>query len=269
MKAKKNYKDNFVGLTPKEYKKLENRHKKVLETIAKYKFNKILDIGCGDGGFSALLGKACGAREVYGVEISEKGVEMANKNGVKALKCDIDEENLPFEDAYFDAVFAGEVIEHLFDPDHFLNEIHRVLKVDGIFVLSTPNLASLYNRFALLFGFMPFPLSGSARVNIGRIYEPGCQQNIQLGSSVITRSSWYGNIPKNAQSLSHIRVQTLNSLKNLLKLHKFNIFEIKGVSADLPTLRGFKKLLKLVERITTTFPSISYRRVVVCQKIGT
>lgn len=38
MKAKKNYNGKFVGLTPKEYEKLKDRHKKVLEIFSKYKF---------------------------------------------------------------------------------------------------------------------------------------------------------------------------------------------------------------------------------------
>jgi len=56
---------------------------------------------------------------VYAVEISERGVEEASKKGIKAFRLDVDVEDLPFKDEFFDAVFAGEVMEHLFDPDHF------------------------------------------------------------------------------------------------------------------------------------------------------
>ena len=144
--SKKKYVEKFVGLTPKSYEELSDRHRKVLEVLSRYKFERLLDIGCGDGNFTALVGKACGAKEVYGVDISEKGVEMAKKNGIKAFRVDVDEGIYRLRINYFDAVLSLEVIEHLFDPDHYLDEIYRVLKPNGIFVLSILNLASYINR---------------------------------------------------------------------------------------------------------------------------
>ena len=204
-----------------------------------------MDIGCGDGNFTMLMAKSLGAKEIYGVDISEKGVEMARKKGVKAFKIDVDEENLPFNDNYFDVVTALEVIEHLFDPDHFLEEVYRVLKPNGIFILSTPNLAAIHNRIALLFGYQPFPMGVSARINIGRIYEPDSEH---------------------PQSLDHVRVFTLRSLKELLKIHKFEILEIKGSCAMLPENMMFKRLFKALDKFFTLFPSLSYRVILVCSK---
>ena len=230
---------------PREYDELEDRHKKVLEIFSKYKFDRILDVGCGDGNFSVLLAKACKAKEVYGIEISEKGVELARKNGVKAFQLDIDDEEFPFEENYFDVVFAGEIIEHLFDPDHLLDEVYRALKPKGIFVLSTPNLASIHNRIALLFGYQPFPIGVSARMNIGRAYEPDSGH---------------------AQSLDHVRVLTLRSLKELLKIHNFEILDVKGSCAMLPENMNFKKAVEFVDKLFMLLPSLSYRVVIACQK---
>jgi len=55
MKSKKKYTEKFVGITPKDYEELEDRHKKVLNIFSRYKFERILDVGCGDGNFSMLI----------------------------------------------------------------------------------------------------------------------------------------------------------------------------------------------------------------------
>ena len=113
------------------------------------------------------------------------------------------------------------------------------------FYLSTPNLASIHNRIALLFGYQPFPMGVSARMNIGRVYEPDSEH---------------------AQSLDHVRVMTLRSLKELLKIHKFVILEVKGSCAMLPEDMRFKKLFVSVDKFFSMFPGLSYRVIMVARK---
>lgn len=249
--AKKKYAEKYCATTPEKLEHLTDRQRKVLDIFSVYASNhnvgRILDIGCGDGNFTMLVGKACSAKELYGIEISEKGVAMAIKNGLKVVKLDIDDEDFPFDDNTFDAVFAGEIIEHLFDPDHFLAEVYRVLNPGSVFVLTTPNLASIHNRIALLFGYQPFPLGISARMNIGRIYEPKFED---------------------AQSLDHVRVFALDPLKKLLKIHNFDIVDVKGSCAMLPENMRFKRFVNLVDKVFILFPSLSYRVVVICIKEG-
>jgi 2-polyprenyl-3-methyl-5-hydroxy-6-metoxy-1,4-benzoquinol methylase len=62
---------------------------------------------------------------------------------------------LPWEASAFDAVVAGEVIEHVVNTDHLLREVARVLRPGGVLVITTPNLASLENRIRLLLGRYP------------------------------------------------------------------------------------------------------------------
>jgi SAM-dependent methyltransferase len=59
----------------------------------------------------------------------------------------------PFADAQMDVVVFGEVLEHMTnDPMHAMREISRVLKPDGLLVLTTPNVARIENVVALLEG---------------------------------------------------------------------------------------------------------------------
>jgi len=249
MKAKKRYVEKFVGITSEEYKELGDRHRKALEIFFEHRFDRILDTGCGDGKFTVLIGKACKAKEVYGADISEKGVEMARKKGIKAFRVDVDGESLPFENNYFDAIYAGAIIEHLFDPDHFLDEVYRVLKPNGILVLDTPNLASLYNRIALLLGYLPFDMQVSLRYSVGHLLE------IYQTSKGVVRAS------------DHIRFFTVKSLIALLKRHGFLITKIYG-SSDLISIKNPLTcfILKLMDNLINKIPSLSRVIIIVCNK---
>ncbi len=113
---------------------------------------KLLDIGCDNGILSSRL-KLLGY-DVYGLDIRKKEVAHARKLGIKAVVGSA-EKKFPFGSGFFDAAFAGDIIEHLYDTDFFIQEVHRILKQGGVFVVTTPNLASLSNRIRLLFGRIP------------------------------------------------------------------------------------------------------------------
>jgi len=132
------------------------RIKKVIDLLKKHlkgkKSNKLLDIGCGDGTISIHFLKL--GFEVYGIDAAIKALEKAGQKEIKTKLGDF-EEKLPYKNDSFDVVFAGEVIEHIFDVKNFLSEIHRILKKNGILILTTPNLASLEDRIKFLFGINP------------------------------------------------------------------------------------------------------------------
>jgi len=65
------------------------------------------------------------------------------------------EEPLPFEDSSFDAVVAGELLEHLQFPDALVAEAKRVLRPGGVFVGSVPNAFRLQSRLRFLRGRAP------------------------------------------------------------------------------------------------------------------
>lgn len=124
--------------------------------IGQISSGKILDIGCGNGSFLRRHFPQC---EKYGIEITDLAANGAS-NDVQIAQHDV-EKGLPFADGFFDAIAAQMIIEHLVDTDHFLAECHRVLRVGGTLVLTTPNLASPRVILRLLFGKQPDVVSYS------------------------------------------------------------------------------------------------------------
>jgi SAM-dependent methyltransferase len=90
-----------------------------------------------------------------GVDIAENIAEIAEEKNINFQSYDITA-GLPYPDNDFDLVFAGEVIEHLYDTDFFVAEIRRVLKPGGTLILTTPNMLSLGRRLSYLFGRAAF-----------------------------------------------------------------------------------------------------------------
>lgn len=113
---------------------------------------KLLDVGCSYGDFGQKLMRL--GFTVYGVDIRKTHLAQSKKRGLIAKYADV-EKGLPFEDSFFDVVFAGEIIEHLYDTTSFVSELSRVTKPHGLVIVTTPNLASLQNRLSLLLGKLP------------------------------------------------------------------------------------------------------------------
>ena len=119
---------------------------KTIEGLARYAFARkfvdnryVLDVGCGarKGPFSL----AQSAREVVGTDISQEAVSYSEERWpAKNLKYEVsDATSLSFADSVFDVVVALEVIEHVHEQARFLHEAARVLKNNGLCILSTPN----------------------------------------------------------------------------------------------------------------------------------
>lgn len=96
---------------------------------------QILDIGCGNGGISRHFAKR---NRVTGVDIRDR-----RKGNAEPFEFVLtDSEKLPLPDDSFDLVLSHHVIEHVADQGAHLDEIHRVLKPDGVCYLATPNKSS-------------------------------------------------------------------------------------------------------------------------------
>jgi len=117
------------------------------EHIIRYQFasqfvreKKVLDAGCGTGYGSFLILKQ-GATHVTGIDNSSEAIDFCKKHyRDKNLDFKIDDcTKCHLKDSSYDVVVSFEVIEHVSDANSCLSEMKRVMKKNGIFVVSTPN----------------------------------------------------------------------------------------------------------------------------------
>lgn len=114
--------------------------KKVLKLVAAKNPKKILDIATGTGDLALLMAET-NAEKIIGLDISEGMLEVGKKKiADKNLSDKIelllaDSENIPFEDATFDAITVAFGIRNFENLEKGLTEILRVLKPNGIFVI--------------------------------------------------------------------------------------------------------------------------------------
>lgn len=102
----------------------------------------VLDAACGVGYGSVMMIEHGKAAKVIGMDLSEQAIGEARRryNSVQnAIFCLGDVENLAFDDNSFDVYTSFETIEHVPHPERLLQEAVRVLKPDGILLISTPN----------------------------------------------------------------------------------------------------------------------------------
>jgi SAM-dependent methyltransferase len=99
----------------------------------------VLDVACGEGYGSALLSQV--ARKVIGIDIDSETVSHA-KNAYQAANLEFhhgDCARLPLDDACVDLVVSFETIEHHDQHTEMIREIRRVLRPDGVLLISSPN----------------------------------------------------------------------------------------------------------------------------------
>ncbi|RLI48415.1 MAG: hypothetical protein DRP09_21470, partial [Candidatus Thorarchaeota archaeon] len=99
----------------------------------------VLDMACGEGYGSYMLSKE--ANYVIGIDIDEKIIKHANnkyaQNNLKFVQGSILE--VPLKNKKFDVIVCFEALEHIEEHEKFLFEVKRLLKDNGIFIVSTPN----------------------------------------------------------------------------------------------------------------------------------
>jgi methionine biosynthesis protein MetW len=148
----------------------EANNQAILATALPRSGATLVDLGCGDGAFTARVAARVGAARTIGVELDAVDAAAARGRGIEVVEADVTQP-LPFDDASVDVVHSNQVIEHLADTDRFLREIRRILRPDGYAVVSTNNLSSWHNVISLALGWQPPVSHVSDEVVVGNPFD--------------------------------------------------------------------------------------------------
>lgn len=131
---------------------------------------KILDLGCGNGRlFSVFQGKRV---SYFGVDFSERLIQIAQKKFPEGKFIVADAFNLPFENDFFDKVYSLAVFHHIPSKElriKFLEEIFRILKPRGLLILS---VWDLWKRKKIILKFFFLKIFRKTKLDFFDIFLP-------------------------------------------------------------------------------------------------
>lgn len=121
---------------------------------------KVLEIGCAEGFFLKKFQDSCHRQNIflYGVELSKKYLEQAEKNLKNAVIFDTPLEETNFKELKFDLIVLRHVFEHLSEPANVLASLRNLLQKDGVLYIEVPDsqnivaqLSTFYHHEHLLY----------------------------------------------------------------------------------------------------------------------
>lgn len=225
----------------------------ILSLLAPNPAARVLDVGCGDGKLTVLFKEKVGCKDIVGVDGLRDRLTAAKKRGVdKVINADL-EKKWPLSDKSFDAVISNQVIEHVADIDLFISEIHRILKTGGYCVISTENLSSWHNIFALALGWQDFSHHIIKKKHVGNPF------SLHFGEKTAFWSAG-DNSGVDDSAHPHVKILTYKSLIAACAAFGFSFEEGKG-SGYYPLFGLFARIASRVDPSHSHFITVKMRKI--------
>ncbi len=134
------------GVRDNLFQKLWHSHKIKLakNILKKIKFKNCLDVGCASGFMISEIVSTFPNANYFGIDIYDEAIEYAKKTYPFIEFKVASASKIPFKNNYFDLILFYETIEHVENPKECLQEIRRVLKKDGILILTMDSGSLLF-----------------------------------------------------------------------------------------------------------------------------
>lgn len=116
------------------------RAEKIIKILTKLDIEKnvLVDIGGGNGLFLEVMKtRNADFKRYINIEPSEEGAKLTKEKGLEVANDFIENVDFDFE---VSVITAFELVEHLFDPSEFIKKLNSLLRYNGIFILTTPNI---------------------------------------------------------------------------------------------------------------------------------
>ncbi len=191
------------------------------------KKSSVLEVGSGNGYGTSRLSK--NITDIIGIDIDKNAIEYSTKKyGSKScIFKKYDGVKIPHKDNTFDAVISFQVIEHIENDENYVSEIQRVLKDNGIFLLTTPN-----KSLRLKPNQKPFN-----RFHIREYYSSELENILRTKFSSVEIFGVCGNA-----EIQQIEILRIKKSLNIISLDFLNLKRVMLESIKLPIIRIIKRI---------------------------
>ena len=210
----------------------------IISQIKPTKTATVLDIGFFRGELVIKRFQKIPKSKIYAIDFDQAAISSAKNLRLKTKKYNI-EKGLPYKSNFFDIVVANQMIEHLVNIDLFVEEIYRILKPKGYVIVSTENLSSWHNLFALFLGWQAFSQHISKKINIGNPMR------------LIQSKQEFSDI--------HIKIFTPRGLKDLFLAYNFKVEKTFG-AGYYPFYGQFARILSKLDSRHCAFIGIKAKK---------